>query len=371
MTSLALLGAWLFGPKADLNTFPIAVWLQDPSNASRYKEAGFNLYVGLWQGPTEAQLRDLKTARMPVVCEQNAVGLAHIKDPIIYGWMHGDEPDNAQEVRDPKTGKVGYGPCIPPQKIVDEYHAFRAKDPTRPVMLNLGQGVANDEWYGRGNGSSLKDYETYVKGGDIVSFDVYPIAGLSKPDPENYLWYVPKGVDRLNKWMNGSGSVWNCIECTRIDGNRKATPEQVRSEVWMSIIHGSKGLIYFVHQFKPSFDEHALLDDPEMLASVTKLNKLIAKLAPVINAPSVLGPTVTSTSAGIPIDTMTKRVGSDTYIFAVGMRNGPTKGQFSITGVGKNRVAEVVDENRTISVKGGIFADDFKPYEPHIYRISK
>ena len=139
----------------------------------------------------------------------------------------------------------------------------------------------------------------------------------------------------------------------------------------MSIIHGSKGLIYFVHQFKPTFDEHALLDDPEMLASVTKLNKLIAKLAPVIKGPSVTGvTTVTSTSAGIPIDTMTKRVNSDTYVFAVGMRNGPTKGQFSIAGIGKNRVAEVIGENRTISFKGGIFTDDFKPYEPHIYRIS-
>jgi len=39
----------------------------------------------------------------------------------------------------------------------------------------------------------------------------------------------------------------------------------VRAEVWMALIHGSKGLIYFVHQFKP-FNEHALLDDPALLA---------------------------------------------------------------------------------------------------------
>jgi hypothetical protein len=34
----------------------------------------------------------------------------------------------------------------------------------------------------------------------------------------------------------------------------------------MSLIRGSRGLIYFVHQFKPTFREAALLDDPEMLA---------------------------------------------------------------------------------------------------------
>src|ERR1044071_3172543 len=32
--------------------FPIAVWLQSPSNAARYQAAGVNLYVGLWKGPT-------------------------------------------------------------------------------------------------------------------------------------------------------------------------------------------------------------------------------------------------------------------------------------------------------------------------------
>jgi len=370
MTSLALAVVLCFAQKPDPGFFPIAVWLQDPSNAARYKAAGFNLYIGLWQGPTEDQLSKLKAAGMPVVCEQNAVGLAHRSDPTIYGWMHGDEPDNAQEVKDPTTGKVGYGPCIPPEKIVEEYKKYRSIDPTRPVMLNLGQGVANDEWYGRGSGASLKDYETYVKGGDIVSFDVYPIAGLNKPAPENYLWYVPKGIDRLNGWMNGKGAVWNCIECTRIDGNRKATPTQVRSEVWMSLIHGSRGLIYFVHQFKPTFDEHALLDDPEMLAMVTGLNGKIKRLAPVLNSPAISLST-RSSRADIPVDAVMKRYRGTTYVFAVGMRNGPTSATISIQGIPSDSIATVEDENRTIRVSNGSLSDDFKPYEPHIYRIER
>src|SRR5713101_6336670 len=85
-----------------------------PSNARRFQAAGINLYVGLWKGPTEEQLAALKAAGMPVICEQNAVGLKHNEDRTIVGWMHGDEPDNAQELPD----KKGYGPPIPPQKIV-------------------------------------------------------------------------------------------------------------------------------------------------------------------------------------------------------------------------------------------------------------
>ena len=143
---------WQHGPPADPAYFPIAVWLQDPRNAARYKQAGINLYVALWQGPTDAQLVALKAAGMSVICHQNKAGLAHRDDPTIVGWMHGDEPDNAQEVRDPKTGRRGYGSPIPPARIVADYERRRTADPTRPVMLNLGQGVANDAWKGRGTG---------------------------------------------------------------------------------------------------------------------------------------------------------------------------------------------------------------------------
>lgn len=350
--------------------FPIAVWLQDPSNATRYKAAGINLYIGLWQGPTESQLAALKAANMPVICEQNAVGLAHKADPTIVGWMHGDEPDNAQPVTDPATGKQGYGPCIPPSRIVADYARLRAADPSRPIMLNLGQGVANDEWVGRGAGASLRDYETYVQGGDVISFDVYPVAGLEKPDSENYLWYVPKGVDRLVKWTEGKRRVWNCIECTRIDSGKKATPHQVRAEVWMALVHGSQGLIYFVHEFKPKFNEHALLDDPAMLTEVTAINRQIQTLAPVLNSPAPSqAATVRSSEAQVPIDLMTKRQGKNTYVFAVGMRNGATEGTFTLHGLSGATRAEVLGESRTLPIRNGQFTDSFQPYDVHLYRI--
>ena len=362
---------WKHGPPSRADYFPVAVWLQNPSNAAKYKSAGINLYIALWQGPTEAQLAALRKAGMPVVCEQNAVGLAHKDDPTIIGWMHGDEPDNAQPVTDPVTGKKGYGPCIPPSRIVADYSRLRAADPTRPVLLNLGQGVANDAWKGRGAGAKLSDYEEYVKGGDIVSFDVYPVAGLDRTDGENYLWYVPKGVDRLVGWTAGRKPVWNCIECTRIGSGRKPTPAQVRAEVWMALVHGSRGLIYFVHEFQPKFNEHALLDDPEMLAEVTRINRQIRELAPILNAPT-LEPTaasVRSSSPQVPIDLMAKRHGDATYVFAVGMRNGPARGTFALKGMPKAARAEVLGEGRTVAVRDGAFEDDFAPHAVHLYRI--
>lgn len=361
---------WSNGLSQEKEYFPIAVWLQDPSNASKYKAAGFNLYVALWKGPMEAQLSSLKSAGMRVICEQNAVGLAHRNDPTIAGWIHGDEPDNAQEVTDPVTGKKSYGPCIAPSKIVADYARIHAADPTRPIMLNLGQGVANDNWVGRGTGAKLSDYETYINGGDIVSFDVYPVADLDKANNEDYLWYVPKGIDRLRRWTSDKKMIWNCIECTQIGGEKKATPKQVRAEVWMSLIHGSKGIIYFVHQFKPSFNEHALLDDPPMLAEVTSINRQTAQLAPLLNSPSIENiVSVRSSTPETPIDIMAKRYGKSLYIFSVGMRNGETTGSFKLRDNFNSRTVDVIGENRTIALKNGQFSDSYQPYGVHIYCI--
>ena len=315
------LPAWSHGPPYSPDYFPIAVWLQSPANAARFKAAGINLYVGLWEGPTEAQLATLKAAGMPVICEQNATGLANINNPIIVGWMHGDEPDNAQSL---EHGN-GYGPPIRPEVIRQNYEKMRAADPSRPVMLNLGQGVAWDDYIGRGvRRNHPEDYPLYLNGCDIASFDIYPVVHEDSRIAGK-LEYVPRGVDRLIQWGNGAVQTWNRIECTHIGNpDRKATPDQVRAEVWMSLIHGTRGLIYFVHQFKPAFKEAALLDDREMLAAVTSINAQIRSLAPAINSPAIdHAVTVESVPGEVPISAVLKRHGSETYVFAAAMRNEP------------------------------------------------
>ena len=121
-------------------SFPLAVWLQAPANAERYRAIGINTYVGLWRGPTEEQLDALDKAGIRLICGQNERSLRFKDRPTIVGWMHGDEPDNAQSLG---RGK-GYGPPIPPARIVEGYRKIRQADPDRPVLLNLGQGVAWD-----------------------------------------------------------------------------------------------------------------------------------------------------------------------------------------------------------------------------------
>jgi hypothetical protein len=359
---------WSQGPDGGAEFFPIAVWLQSPAKAQRYRDAGFNLYVGLWRGPTDEQLQQLKVVGMRVICSQNRVGLAHRNDPTIVAWMHGDEPDNAQSLG---AGK-GYGPPILPEKIVESYNRIKAADPNRPVLLNLGQGVAWDNYIGRGvRRNHPEDYPEYVKGCDIASFDIYP-AAHDNPAIAGNLWYVAHGVERLKQWAQGR-PVWNCIECTRINNKQqhKATPQQVRCEVWMSLIHGSMGIIYFVHEWQPKFDESALLSDPEMLAAVTQINQQIAALAPVLNSPTLPDAAkVSSSNPAVPVATMVKQQGGAVYVFAVTMREGPTRATFAVQGLSGAGSVEVLGEQRTLDSKDGVFADDFPSWGVHLYRIA-
>ena len=357
------------GSLGDRTFFPIGVWLQNPRNAARYRAAGFNLYVGLWKGPTEEQLQLLERAGMSVICHQNQLALEYVDDAVIVGWMQQDEPDNAQSLG---KGK-GYGPPVTPAEVLQRYERMRAADPSRPVLLNLGQGVAWDQWHGRGvRTNHPEDYPLYVKACDIASFDIYPVTH-SNAQVSGNLWYVARGVERLVQWAGDKRLVWNCIECTRINNKeqKKPTAHQVRSMVWMSLIHGSKGLIYFVHEWQPRFNESALLSDRPMYGAVSRINHRIQALAPVLNSPTIYD-LVASESAheDVPVATMVKRDGGQTYIFAVAIRRGSTRAEFTVAGLTGARRVDVLDEDRQIMATDGVFADDFGPWDVHLYRIA-
>jgi hypothetical protein len=369
---------WTNGPGKDAGFFPIAVWLQAPHNAPKYQAIGINMYIGLWQGPTEQQIAELKRYHMPVICEQNPYAMNHLAEKTIVGWMHGDEPDNAQAL---PNGK-GYGPPIAPEKIIKDYRKIQAADPTRPVMLNLGQGVAWDAWHGRGTRTNHpEDYPQYVQGGDIISFDIYP-AVHDNFAVAGKLWYVPTGVKRLRAWTGGARVVWDCIECTRI-GNKttKPTPQQVKAEVWMSIIHGSQGIIYFCHQFQPRFVEAGLLADDEMARAVGAINLQIKSLAAVINSPS-MPVAVTASPVAVskdmvallgswPIAAVMKKHDGRLYVFAVRMDNAAAKGTFQIGGLQGDVAIHALGENRTLTSHNGRFEDTFAPYAVHLYQIGR
>ena len=312
----------------------------------------------------------------------------------MVAWMQPDEPDNAQGFKDfwkedveklkeawPELFRTlgrnrpyrGYGPAIPPKWIVRDYEKAKAADPTRPMFLGLGQGVAWEKYIGRGERTGhLEDYAEYMKGCDIPGFDIYP-AAAGNLQVKDALWYVPLGVRRLREWCGDRKPVWAHIETGIISvPSSKPSPPQVKAEVWMAIIHGARGIDYFVHQFKPKFNEHALLDDPDMLTMVTSVNRQIRELSPVLNSPTIADVVVVeSSNAKTPVHAMVKRKGGAAYVFSAAMYGEPTKATFRLKDLAGTPAARVLGEDRTVPVAGGVFTDTFAGHGVHLYRIGE
>jgi hypothetical protein len=211
-----------------------------------------------------------------------------------------------------------------------------------------------------------------MAGCDVACFDIYPAAhdNLAVKDA---LWYVPRGVRRLREWCQDAKPVWVHLETGVIGApGSQPTPLQVKAEIWMALIHGARGIDYFVHQFKPKFNEHALLDNAEMLATVTAVNQQIASLARVLNSPTIVdGVTIESTNPKTPVHAMVKRQGGATYVFSVAMYGEETKATFRVQGLTGNRTAEVLGEDRQVRVQNGVFTDACAGHGVHLYRIAE
>ena len=186
----------------------------------------------------------------------------------------------------------------------------------------------------------------------------------------NNPWYVAKATDNLHACSGNTKPVWCAIECTKTQTNSaaKPTPAQVKTEVWMALVHGAKGIGYLCYSRASSFEMAALLKDKVMSAKVAEINRQITSLAPVLNSATVGdGATVNSSNAAVPVDLMVKKYAGATYIFAVAMREGSTTATFTAPSGEK---AEVLGENRSLDISNGKFSDQFESYGVHLYKVS-
>jgi len=369
---------WSNGPPTGAGYFPLAVWLQRPEDAVIWKQAGVNLYIGLWDGPTDTQLTTLRSAGMQVIASQNSTSLAWndvtLADgsPLIIGYLQQDEPDNCQS-----DGNDGWGPPVPTSTIQQRYYQMKASDPTKPVLLNLSQGLGWDSgtWPGQGGYiTPAVDYPQYILGSDIVGFDIYPM-NCSRAETCDDAWRVALGVDRLHQYSPPGHIVWNCIETGDVSANdHMATVEEIKAEVWMSIIHGSTGIIYFIHGKSSygDFDDRALLrpEYADRLAGVTAINNRVHDLAPVLNSPNIEGAATIQNLVGTtPVDFIVKRYGSATYLFAAAMREPSTTKLFTLSALPDTTI-DVLDEGRQLSLTNGQFQDTFVGFQAHLYKIN-
>ena len=361
-------GQWSNGPSPNPTFFPIGVFNQSPRHIAEFKKIGINTFIGFYGDINQTGLATYASAGMPLVRTQNAVGLTSPQRRRIIGWDQTDEPDNAQP-----NGTGRYGPCLTPSQIVAAYNAIRANDTTRPVFLNFGRGVSDTSWLGRGSctGETTSYYPAAIAGGDVISFDIYPVA-----DYNGQLELVANGFDNLKTWMDASGRrkvIWNFVEGAPIGSGTTPTAAQIAAEVWMSLIHGSLGIIYFVHQFSSNgslLREDGIFNFPSLADAVAEINAQVTALAPVLNSPTVPRGVDVSSPGTTPVRTMVKQYNGATYVFAVAMLNNPGTANLTLPNVTSGTVS-VIGERRQLTLSGGAFQDAFAGYGVHLYQITQ
>ena len=191
---------------------------------------------------------------MRVICAQNDVGLEAQGRPD-HRRLDARRRAGQRPVARPAARATARRSC--PRRSSTDYEKIQKADPTRPVLLNLGQGVAWDDYIGRGVRSNHpEDYPEYVKGCDIASFDIYPALPRA---PRRGRQALVRGR-RRQPAAQVVGRPQARLELHRMHAHptRDAGDAGAGAGGGVDVAdRGSRGLIYFVHQFKPKFIEVA------------------------------------------------------------------------------------------------------------------
>ena len=294
--------------------------------------------------------------------------------PALASWMWMDEPDLG-----------GWAQRVPPSVLRAWTYTSHRSDPQHPVTAGLS-GYQYLPHYGtRGS-----DYDfvnnAFVFGGkrqfvaDAIGFDIYPLeyrleTYLNKAD-RGVMDLYAEAIDRLVAKNYDLIPVKSALEVCDIEAGLQTpgpTADQVLMEAWLNVVHGVKLILWF-HYFEY---------DTIQYQAMAKFTDQVNRLAPVILGPEPdIDVTDNANQQANRVDTMLRYQDGYIYVFAVRITEpDPITGSlytlvepstlnvnFQLDKI-TSGLAEVVDENRTVTVIGGAFADTFARNAVHIYKI--
>ena len=350
--------------------FPIGVWFESvvsQADINMDKGAGLNTYVVLTAGSS-----------LPLIAANGMKVLAQHGDWKAQGGAPGAQAIAGWELRDEIDMQLG------PVQGFAELQNILAGLPRdgRLRYNNYGKGVmfwqSDAEAARFVNGQDLVSADTYwftdnnicsqYEGGALLTGRTRALTAEECHRASNY----GATVRRMRALVSPPRSkpVWAFVEVGHPFTEAHwptIRPAEVQAAVWQSVIAGARGVIYFNHTFGgPNQTQHALRDPAyaAIRTAVAATNRQIAGLAPVLNAPTVSS----GWSQGTGTTAMVKWANGHFYVFA-GSAGSAVTGSFSLPCVG-DASAAVLDEGRTIPVRGGSFADSFADGNAvHIYRI--
>jgi hypothetical protein len=338
--------------------FPIGVHSQPRSSFDKWKSRGVNTLfqyeaennsqgvpqVSIQQWSQTAASKGLYYVRLP-----SANPADDLQEKNLIAWAQKDEPDLSNHSPNPATN-------------IDIYQNWKAIGPKKPVWINFaGPNITV-------NGA---DYTQWVKAGDWVASDWYPINWARY----NNIGFTGQAVDKLRSDARGVPKKYFAyIECSwqkLSNSERGPTVDELRGTVWHAIMHGANGIIYFP-QVVPdktiggSFSYDGVPTD--VAAEMTRVDAQIQSFGRVLNAtrdPS--SRRLTTTASGIESTWRVTQEGD--YFFVLNQsRNTLTNIALTLSGLPDTvSTLNVLGENRTESLAGTQIVDTFRPFEVHVY----
>lgn len=257
--------------------------------------------------------------------------------PALLGWYLVDEPEGIGKAAVDKTREL--------------YQIVKEADPNHPCSLVI-----------MSPGAAAK----YRACTDIMWIDPYPI-------PHSPVTYVTSCVSGAVKavekdkpvWTIPQAFDWNVWNTGKINGVHRPTNEEERCMTYLALVQGAKGIIYWAH----TASKYYIRDYPDHWAYMKRLAGEMHDLTPVLLTPdSEVMPALEPKDA--PVDLMVKKLGGETYVFAVNHDTKACTVKLSLPGMTASSLVEVLFETRSVAAADGAWQDDFKPLEVHVYKVA-
>jgi hypothetical protein len=347
---------------------PIMSWAQPRKNYAMLNEIGINTFCGN---------ADPESAKEAGCYSITGFKAGQVDNGHVLAWIFSDEPDMA-------VGKgVNAKPRQSAEKVVAECNKIHSSTPKRLIFMTFtGDFRKKSSTYPPEAWEKI--YPEFIKGADVLGFDIYPIYGSGDA---GHLNMVGSGVADLTQ-LAGTRPVYTWIEtskgsqCMTYEKQPDVLPMHTRNEVWQAIINGATAIGYFTHVWKPEFKEYG--PTPEMTKELTRLNAQLTRLAPAILSGPAKNKIEMALDEGLKCSFKATKYEGSTYIFAENNDLGPGaekakqfdpifprtgKAVFTISGLKAGTKIDVVDEQRTITAENGKFSDGFAPLAEHIYKL--
>jgi len=249
--------------------------------------------------------------------------------PALVGLLFAEEPDGE------------FHPVGPPEVRLARRCLREAVGNDLPAVIRL-------------QGSTVSSFYQYRGLADVVMVSVRAVASRRPFD----LGAVTRPIDQAKTAFGGRAPIWAVLNL----GDEKTPepkPEELSVMTYLAVTHGADGVLW-----EPFF---YLQEHPAVSEALEGIAAELRRLTPALASPTVR--VITGTNKPTMHGTA-RRHQDELYLIIVNASPQPQPGTtFTLKDVPASAAVEVLFEDRTLTLEGGVLTDDFGPYQRHVYRL--